>query len=171
MIRLAGRQDLDAVAQSYTELLRHEQIHGSTTNWVADVYPTRAWAEQCLDDLFVMEDSGEILASVILNHAQAENYREIPWEYPAEPHEVMVTHTLCVPPKQAGRGIGTDMVRFALEYAGQQGCRVMRLDTWVGNEPAKGLYSKLGFRYAGKQKVLHQGLIDEELVYFEKRLK
>ena len=107
---------------------------------------------------------------MVLNQNQAAEYASIPWEYEAEPEEVLVLHTLCIPPSKAGRGYGKQMAAYAKKFALDMGCTVMRIDTFSGNEPAKGLYQKNGFRIAGYAQVLHEGVIEEELVYLECRL-
>ena len=92
---------------------------------------------------------------------------EMDWQYPAPPEQVLVIHTLTMPPEMSGKGYGTRMVRFAMEEARRMGCRVIRLDTYVGNLPAQRLYSKLGFRISGRKLVSHHGLFDSELFYLE----
>ena len=129
MIRKATAADIDSVEQSYLQLLDHEALHGGHTNWVRDVYPTRATAEGALSEgtLFVLEEDGAVRGSMILNQTQLPEYAGIDWAYPAQ--QVLVIHTLCIPPAQAGRGYGRAMVRFALEEAARQGCQALRLDT------------------------------------------
>ena len=63
MIRKATAADIDSVEQSYLQLLDHEALHGGHTNWVRDVYPTRATAEGALSEgtLFVLEEDGAVL--------------------------------------------------------------------------------------------------------------
>lgn len=123
MIREATAADIDSVEQSYLQLLDHEALHGGHTNWVRDVYPTRATAEGALSEgtLFVLEEDGAVRGSMILNQTQLPEYAGIDWAYPAQ--QVLVIHTLCIPPAQAGRGYGRAMVRFALEEAARQGCQ------------------------------------------------
>lgn len=125
MIRRAVERDIDAVERQYAEILDFEQEHGSRTNWKAGVYPTRAVAEQGVADgsLYVMEEDGSLCASMLLNHVQLDVYASIAWKYAAEPEKVLVIHTLCVPPSQAGKGIGSRMVRFALEEAARRAVR------------------------------------------------
>ena len=94
----------------------------------------------------MLEEDGQICASMILNRHQAEAYAEMDWQYPAPPEQVLVIHTLTMPPEMSGKGYGTRMVRFAMEEARRMGCKVIRLDTYVGNLPAQRLYGKLGFR-------------------------
>ena len=157
MIRKATAADIDSVEQSYLQLLDHEALHGGHTNWVRDVYPTRATAEGALSEgtLFVLEEDGVVRGSMILNQTQLPEYAGIDWAYPAQ--QVLVIHTLCISPAQAGRGYGRAI----------QGCQALRLDTYAGNEPAAGLYRGLGFRYAGRAECDFQGLITEPLIFFE----
>ncbi|WP_273523134.1 GNAT family N-acetyltransferase [Mailhella massiliensis] len=173
MIRRAAEHDIDVVEKHYTELLTFEREHGSTTNWELGVYPTRSVAEKGVADgtLYVLEENGEVCASMLLNHVQLDVYASIDWRYPAEPDKVLVIHTLCVPPSQAGKGAGSRMVRFALDEAARRGCDVIRLDTWEHNEPAARLYRRLGFRDAGKASTLFEGLIAENLIFLEKRVE
>ena len=158
---------------SYTELLLHEQRTGiSNTNWVLGVYPCRATAERAFaaKTLYVLEKDGTLCASMILNQNQAEVYSELDWAYPARPEQVLVLHTLCIPPSQAGKGCGTSMVKYAEAKAREMNCSVLRLDTFAGNKPAATLYQKLGYRYAGIRPTLHEGVIPEELIFFEKQI-
>lgn len=172
MIRPATVRDIDAIDAGYTELLLHEREQGTNSHWELGVYPTRATAERAVADgtMYVLEREGEVCASMILNSYQAPEYREIPWLYPAEDAEVLVIHTLCVPPSGAGRGLGTRMVDFASGCALGRGMRVIRLDTNAQNLPAQRLYLKNGFRLAGSRRCLHEGVLDTELVYLERKL-
>lgn len=169
MIRKATSADIDAIEASYNELFRHEREHGSTTQWIQGAYPTRATAEGGVKrgDMYVYYIGDELAASMIVNSHQAAEYCEIPWLYPAGDDEVMVIHTLCVPPSMAGRGLGTLMVAFATGLALGAGKRIMRLDTNVKNIPTQRLYQKLGYRLAGSHHALHEGALDTELVYLE----
>ncbi len=120
--------------------------------------------------MYVLEEEGEICASMILNHFQAEEYKEINWIYPGEGEEILVIHTLCIPPQKAGRGYGQQMVDYAKEFARELGCKAIRIDTYAHNEPAKSLYKKNGFRIAGYYESLLEGLIKEELAFLEYKI-
>ena len=173
MIRKACAGDVDVAAQIYEALFDQEDAGQSATNWQRGVYPTRTTAQQAQENgwLYVMEDeAGEICASMILNHEQPACYQEAAWSVPAAPAKVLVLHTLCVDPSCAGRGLGKEMVRFLLEHAREIGMHAIRLDTWKGNAPARSLYEGLGFRLAGYADVMHEGVIPETLVLFEKEV-
>ncbi len=170
MVRKAEQTDITAIADTYTELLVDEQRKGCySTNWKLGVYPTIAVPRNAVSrgTMYVLEENGEICASMVLNHEQAKEYAGVGWQYPGEGEEVMVIHTLCVPPQKAGRGYGRKMVEYAKKLAGTMDCSVIRLDTFAFNEPAKKFYLRNGFRIAGYGRILLQGLIEEEQVYLE----
>lgn len=169
MIRLATTKDIDAITATYTELLTYEQAHGSNSNWTLGVYPTRTVPEEKIprNEMYVLEEDGDICASYVLNSEQASDYKKIAWLYDAPPEKVLVIHTLCVPPSKAGKGYATQMINFAKKFAAENNYAIIRIDTFAGNDPAKRLYQKNGFRLAGKGLALHMGLIEEELVYLE----
>ena len=169
MIRRATAADIDAITASYDELFEHERIHGSNTQWIQGLYPTRETAARGVErgEMYVYYKDGQLAASMILNSHQAAEYYEIPWQYEALDDEVLVIHTLCVPPSMAGKGLGTLMVGFATGYAIAAGKRLIRLDTNAKNLPAQQLYRKLGYRLAGSHHALHEGALDTELVYME----
>ena len=120
MIRRARAEDVDAAARIYEALLDREEAGQGATNWKRGVYPTRETARRAQEAgwLYVREDgAGGICASMILNHEQPPCYLGADWRVPAAPENVLVLHTLCVDPSCAGRGIGREMVRFALSRA------------------------------------------------------
>lgn len=169
IIRKAEMRDAAAIAKTYDELFALEAERGTTTNWVAGVYPTIGVPEEKIPrgEMFVLEEDGELCASLVLNQEQAKEYYLMPWKYPAEDKDVYAIHTLCIRPEKAGRGYGTALVSFAKDYARAQGAKAVRLDTWTHNEPAKALYTKNGFSIVGEMPCLHQGLIESTLVYLE----
>ena len=170
MIRAATAADIDAIEAGYNELLLYEQEHGSNSHWVLGVYPTRATAERAVEagTMYVLDEGGRICASMILNSRQAAEYREMPWLYPAADDEVLVIHTLCVPPSMAGRGLGTRMVDFATGFG--LGMSVLRLDTNLYNLPAQRLYLKNGCRIAGNRHCVHEGVLGTDILYLERKL-
>lgn len=161
--------DIAAIADTYTALLTHEQNNGSHSNWKLGVYPTIAVPETTIPSgtMYVLEENGEVCASMVLNHEQAEEYAEVEWQYSGEGNSVLVIHTLCIPPQKSGHGYGRQMVEYAKHYATETGCTTIRIDTYAHNKPAKRLYLRNGFRIAEYGRILLQGLIEEEQVYME----
>lgn len=173
MIRIANQSDIDAVESGYAEILMHERKYGAYTIWEQGVYPTRETAESALKEnaLYVMEQEGELWASMIIDHVQPEEYENIQWKYTGGQGAVLVLHLLCVRPSKAGRGIGRKMVEFAIEEGRRRGCRAIRLDTGAQNKPAAALYKKTGFELAGTGAMAVGGLIAHDgHLFFEKEI-
>lgn len=168
-IRQATTADIDAVEATYTELLTYEAAHGTASNWVLGLYPVRRTAELAVGEgtMFVLTEGGKLCASMILNEKQGKEYRLIPWRYVHDAKEIMVLHTLCIPPSQQRRGYGKKMVLYALEYAAAHGYKAVRIDTWFYNTAAAALYTACGFRFAGTASTKLEGVIDEEEKFFE----
>lgn len=168
MIRKATLDDLDGVLDIYDAIFRREEgsDHPSTT-WKRDLYPTRATAEEAIraGTLYVDIQGGDVAASLILDRQQPPEYSAIPWAVAAPPKEVLVPHTLAVHPVIARKGFGRKMIAFAEGMAAGLGCRVLRLDTYTGNAPARTFYRKLGYREAGEAP-MHGG--DDAYVCLEK---
>lgn len=172
MIRKATAADLDGCEQVYEAHLDYEAAHVNYTNWQKGLYPTRATAQRALEagTLYVDEEDGVITGCASLNHIQPAEYANIPWSIPAERDGVLVIHTLVIRPDCTGGGRGRRFVAFAEELARAQGCKVIRLDTYEGNEPARAFYPRLGYRYAGICEFFFENFIHENLVCFEKKL-
>ena len=68
------------------------------------------------------------------------------------------------------RGIGRQMVQFALDQARSRGCTVMRFDTNIDNIPASHLYENMGFELVSTGKAMLNGILPVTLRYYEKKL-
>ncbi len=171
-IRKAQADDVAGVDAIYQRLHDGEEQGRTTTGWVRGVYPTAATAQAALerDELFVLEDGGQILAAAILNQTQVPEYALCPWKHPAPENEVMVLHTLVVDPAAQGKGYGRAFVDYYERYARERGCRYLRMDTNLRNQAARRMYAKLGFDEPGVVNCTFNGIAGVELVCLEKRL-
>ena len=172
MIRKALQRDIPAVAAIYDKLHTEEEAGRATIGWIRGIYPTEATARMALqrDDLFVQEDGGKIVGAAIINQTQVDAYYGGPWQYAAEDNKVMVLHTLVIDPDAAGRGFGKQFVAFYEDYAIQNGCKVLRMDTNSRNLRARAMYAKLGYREAGIVPCVFNGIAGVGLVLLEKML-
>lgn len=172
MIRKATLSDLDAIEKIYNAIHDCEEAGLCHTGWERSVYPLRSTAETAIlaDDLFVMEEEGEILASARINKIQVEEYKYIAWSHEACGEEVMVLHTLAVAPWASGMGLGTRFVKFYEDYAKESGCRYLRMDTNEKNTRARALYKRLGYDEKGIVPCIFNGIEGVHLVCLEKIL-
>ena len=168
MIRGAEPGDIDGVVQIYAHILDS----GESIGWVKGIYPTRRTALEALekDELFVDEEDGQVVAAARINRVQVPEYALADWNYQAPEAEVMVLHTLVVEPAQAGKGLGRRFVQFSEDYALENGCRYLRMDTNAVNARARSLYKRLGYTEAGIVPCNFNGIAGVQLVCLEKTL-
>lgn len=173
MIRQAVMADLDSIEEGYREHFSHEKEHGAYTVFRENVYPTRRDAEKAVQNqtLYVYEENGSVLGSIILDGQQPEEYKKIAWPSQAPSESVNVIHLLMVRPSAAGKGVGSALINHALETAKQRSCTAVRLDTGEQNIPAASLYKKLGFQLTAAASMKVGGAISHDRhLFFEKAL-
>ena len=171
-IRKAISADVPAVAAIYDAIHTAEEAGQTTVGWVRGVYPTEKTALAAIerDDLFVLEREGRILGTAIINQCQVSGYETAQWQHPASDSEVMVLHTLVIHPEAAGRGGGRAFLGFYEEYARENGCAYLRMDTNERNARARAMYKKLGYREIGVIPTTFNGIAGVNLVLLEKAL-
>ena len=173
-IRKATLADIPQITAIYDRILTEEECGRATIGWVRGIYPTEQTALDALNagTLFVLERKGAVAAAAKIDQNQVPEYDSAPWAAPeAPPSQVMVLHTLVVDPQQAGKGCGTEFVRFYEEYALDRGCPFLRMDTNARNTAARRLYARLGYREVGTVPCVFNGIPDVQLVCLEKTLK
>ena len=173
IIRKAAENDVEAVSRIYESILTEEEQGRACIGWVRGVYPTRQTAAAALarGDLFVEEAEGRVVGAAIINRVQVDVYEDAAWRHPARDEEVMVLHTLVIDPDTAGKGFGKQFVAFYEDYARQNGCRCLRMDTNSRNARARAMYRKLGYREAGIVPCVFNGIEGVVLVLLEKMLE
>lgn len=172
-IRRAVWEDIPQVAAIYDHILTEEEQGRAVIGWIRGIYPTQqtAWDALAAGTLFVLEREGAIAAAAKIDRNQVPEYINAPWRYPDAPDEqVMVLHTLVVDPAFAGKGCGTEFVRFYERYALEQGCPYLRMDTNARNAAARRLYARLGYWEAGIVPCVFNGIPGVQLVCLEKFL-
>ena len=154
----AKPEDYGRVRDFYYELI--DAMAGARFNprWEKEVYPTREFLRSSIEkgELFVGEEDGKILASMVVNHDYNEGYRKASWPVNALDDQVYVIHALGVHPEFFGRGIAKAMVREVIRMAGENGMRALRLDVLEGNLPAEKSYTAVGFRYVDTVRMFYE---------------
>lgn len=171
-IRKAESYDLQSVDKIYNEILTKCEETGTSIGWVMGIYPTLDTATKAFNNqsLFVMEDESEIVGAGIIDHVQFDSYRQVKWSYDVSDNDVMVFHTLVISPTHSGKGLGTQFVKFYEDYALENGCIHLRMDTNVINKDARRLYKKLDYTEVGTTTCTFNGIEGITLVLLEKKL-
>lgn len=171
-VRAAFESDIDAVERIYDKLHTAEENGSAVIGWRRGVYPTRATALEALSagELFVLSDGGGVCAAGRINRRQLPEYYMVKWLHEAPDSAVMVLHTLVVDPDKKRRGYGRAFLDFYENYARENGCAVLRIDTNTRNAAARKMYAAFGWREAGIVPCGFKGLPCVQLVCLEKPL-
>ncbi|MGN1267274.1 MAG: GNAT family N-acetyltransferase [Dorea sp.] len=172
MFRKATKQDLEQITELYNDVHTEEEAGNTTIGWIRSIYPTRETVETAFqaDDLFTEVDEGKIVAAARINQEQVDVYADVNWEYDVPEEKVMVLHTLAVSPKEKRKGYGAKFVKFYEEYALENGCNYLRMDTNERNKQARAMYKKLGYKEVGIVPCVFNGIEGVQLVCLEKRV-
>ncbi len=148
-IRLGTRGDIDALVELYGVVCDDLEATVNYTGWKKDVYPARQDAEVGIaeETLFLAEENGEVVASMILSRRPEAAYAAANWQAVLDESQVLVIHTLAVRPGQRRRGTGRELLDFASRFGTVRGVRSLRLDVYEKNLPAIRLYESAGFQY------------------------
>ncbi|MEL7655425.1 MAG: GNAT family N-acetyltransferase, partial [Bacillota bacterium] len=143
--------DIEELALLYDDLNDYLARSENYPGWRKGIYPTRENAIEGIanGDLYVARASGKIAGSIILNHEPVPAYHEVNWGIDADYSEIFVVHTFAVHPAYLKKGIGSNLIEFAVQHSIKKHIKSIRLDVYEHNLPAIRLYEKNGFTYVG----------------------
>ncbi len=172
--RVAGPADTAAALDAYRQIIDHLAATADFPHWHTENRPSEAEVRGWVDagQLYLaLDPSGEQVAGVVaLNHDAPDAYRQAPWAVDAPPEQVLVVHALGVCPAFLRQGVARFLVDAALEVARGEGCRAVRLDTYVENAAARALYPRCGFTDLGVHTLHYEGTDLDQFHLFERVL-
>lgn len=156
--RVAKKQEFDSVRDLYWTLIDETSHLPSFPHWKKGEHPSDEWLMDSLikSQLFVLEENEKILASVILNNEANESYQRVNWSREVPDEKVLIIHVLAVSPKHSGKGLGTKMMQYILDYAKETGMQAVRMDVISNNSAAEHLYQKIGFKFVQTQRLYYE---------------
>jgi ribosomal protein S18 acetylase RimI-like enzyme len=89
------------------------------------------------EGVFVAEEDGELVGYITTRLDRFTGIGRIP--------------NLAVDERWRGRGLGSDLIRHALEWMREQGMAMAKIETLVQNERGQALYPRFGFREVARQ--------------------
>lgn len=98
-------------------------------------------------EMYGLFDKGQLVAAVVLNEEQGEEYQGVDWQLRFD--RIGVIHQLCVGAGHQGRGYGRKIVWLAEQEFRRLGYQCIRLDAFPQNPPAMRLYDNLGYCQCG----------------------
>lgn len=159
------QNNLDAVAKFYDKVTAYLVKTINHSKWTPGEYPGRESTKKAIEDgaQYACLDGDTVVGAFILNDNPQGDYSEGEWKTELKDGEYLVIHTLATDPEAYHRGLGRKMVEYCIETAKMSGYKSVRLDAVPTNTPARGLYEKMGFYFAG-EKDLKRGI--EEIPLF-----
>lgn len=139
-------QDLNAIMnliRSCTSHMEAQKIH----QW-DEIYPDECTIKNDVDKqhLYLLEEDGKACGIIVLNEVQEPEYKNVKWKFLGK---TLVVHRLAIEPSNQQKGLARMLMQFAHKVAIEQHYETIRLDAFIHNPAAVGLYEKLGYRKAG----------------------
>lgn len=152
-IQKCEMSDLEAVAALYDKVTLHLTKTINYPKWRYCEYPCTDSVKKAISDgvQFMCVENNAILGAFILNDNPEGDYENGDWKIDLNRGEYLIIHTLAVDPDLSKRGVGKAMVKYSVSYAKEHGFKAIRLDVVPENIPARQLYEKLGFTFAGEK--------------------
>ena len=146
MIVQATIEDLKQIMDCYKATIK--RMHQLKIFQWDETYPNQ---ELIINDIgkkefYVLKEDHKILGCVCLNQDEHPTYSSIDWTFSGP---VLVVHRLAIHPDTQGKGIAKRLMKFAEDLCLKRNYNGIRLDTFVENPLAIGLYLKLGYNQLG----------------------
>ena len=144
--------DLDRTAKFYDEVVIYlDENNINYPQWKYNIYPSRSSVQKAIENKgqYICIENGEVIGGFILNEDPQGAYEKGEWQKNLLPGEFLVIHTLATKGGHYNKGIGKAMIEFCISYGKENGYKGIRLDAVPDNLPARRLYEKLGFTFAG----------------------
>ena len=149
--RKCHEEDIVRTGRFYDGVILWLKEHANYPRWIYHVYPSEDSVRRMTGSgaQFICLDEGSIVGAFALNDEPQGNYQKGQWSRKLDDGSYMVIHALAVDPGYQGQGLGSDMIRFCIDKARSEGYEAIRVDIIPTNVPARRLFEKNGFTYAG----------------------
>lgn len=150
-IRKSLRSEIEDIGAFYDAVVAYLDEHINYPKWIYKVYPSSDFAREMTEEgsQYVCLDDGKIVAAFVLNLDPQGSYQKAVWKRDLPDGSYLVMHAVAVDQDLSRRGIGSEIIRFCRKKAEEEGYEALRVDVVPENTPARSLYEKNGFEYAG----------------------
>jgi ribosomal protein S18 acetylase RimI-like enzyme len=148
LIDYAGISDLEKILAIYQRCKARLEAEG-INQWY-EGYPNMTVLRGDVDagELFKYVIDGGIVAMIVLTEKQEKEYETVKWRQPEA--KSLVVKRLAVEPDFQNRGIATELMKFAEDYAVRNGYTSIRLDAYSGNKAALDFYINRDYHEVGE---------------------
>lgn len=148
VFRKAEQKDKEEILILYRKTILH-MMNQNILQW-DEIYPNEEVLYEDINrnEMYVLAQDDIIVAAIVLNEEQDEEYITGNWKYLSE--KIGVIHRLCVHPDYQRCGYGKKLMILAEDLLQKKGYSIIRLDTFSENPKAISLYRGLGYIHAGE---------------------
>lgn len=141
--------DINRVSEFYDNVILWLDNNINYPKWKYKIYPSIDSVKYNIlnNNQYMVIDNNEIIGAFVLNDDPEGSYYKGKWS--KDISKYMVIHGLCVDNNYYGKGIGSKIVNYCIDYGKRLGYLGVRLDIVPSNLPARNLYERLGFKYIG----------------------
>ena len=161
--------DYESVLSFYDDVTERTPEIVRYARWQKGKHPTADGIKSYIQEgsLYLYKEQDAIVGAMAVTMYQGEDYHARDWSRNVADDEVAVIHILAVSPDKQGTGIGSKMIREAIQLAHNNGMKAIRLDALATNAPAHKIYERLGFGYRGKQHLYAENTGWTDFYFFE----
>ena len=145
-IRNAETKDLGKIMSLISSCI--EDMEGRGIHQWDEIYPDEKTIINDMEkkQLYLLEEGNQICGIIALNEFQEPQYKTVDWKFSGKS---LVVHRLAIEPAYQRSGCAKMLMDFAYKFAIEEDYENIRLDAFIKNPAAVGLYEKLGYRNAG----------------------
>ena len=150
-IQKCGEEDVVRAGAFYDRVVRWLNEHVNYPRWICGVYPSEGSARAMTeaDAQYLCLRGGEIVGAFAICTAPQGKYQKTRWSRDLAEGEYLVLTAVAVDPELRRQGLGSQIIRFCVDRAKAGGFRAIRVDIVPTNVPARSLFERNGFTYAG----------------------
>ena len=169
VLQRASLEEYDSIIAFYDDVIERTPEIEKHARWQHGKHPTADGIKSYVNEgcMYLYKEQDTIVGAMALTMYQGADYHAIGWSRQVQDDEVSVIHILAVSPDKQGTGIGSEMVREAINLAKAKGMKSIRLDALATNTPAHKIYERLGFVYKGKQHLYAENTGWTDFFFFE----
>ena len=169
ILNKATIEDYESIIAFYDDVIERTPKIEKHARWQHGKHPTADGIKSYVNEgcMYLYKEQDTIVGAMALTMYQGADYHAIGWSRQVQDDEVSVIHILAVSPDKQGTGIGSEMVREAINLAKAKGMKSIRLDALATNTPAHKIYERLGFVYKGKQHLYAENTGWTDFFFFE----
>lgn len=125
--------------------------HENYPKWIYRVYPSEhsVLTMTEADAQYICVKDKTIIGAFAFNAEPQGKYHKCRWSQELDKGTYMVLTALAIDPMIQRQGLGSEIIRFCFDKARTEGFKAIRVDIVPTNYPARKLFEKNGFVFAG----------------------